>query len=947
MTTTTATQSTEVLAPFEVSKGVIDDQKFFNYVKRNILSVLSSENNEPKVIALKNHKHNVSSSSMRSIDYVAKFIAQENKIKGNLERVTLGLAYLQHVIRNGDDGMRSLSSDILPELSRLGFNNTEEQIHLLFYVGYMNYFKNGLGGGIDLTKIYEFVNMVSAEEDSVEESRPTFEDFLQERKEAAVDAYTKHFQEDVLDLPERYDYCTANGKTHMFSVNEERELYRSLRKDIFSSKGRLKKPTEHYLGASFKCFEGIFKTGDCSYSYLEDDLSFLVPLYVGSLRRFTNDYRDYSFFNLLDDVDNLSNYLDYGRQKTDGFNVVSDNKQLEITYRGGKRLTIDLVASMKRIFTNNKKQYLEEFTKGFIPLSPSVDFSREPDKVTDFLVFTDDDKTVKEVLAKHVKGKFKRKIDFTVNLIYHVLANAFLASKESDLDVFRVKHAVYMSSTSCLFLLPFRREHHNCAARGIGEMFTWTVQSLLEDKTRVLFPWLVRFSTTQKRLFTPALYREQDENYVGGECPIQKAFLREVSTSHFNLMAHHDYRQKYGSRDSRDEAMRPITSKNVRCFFANRHVFDYSDVAYFLGRNMSWSLTLDLEGNTINIRKGQSSILSLGWHVLGRDSSLMFLDANHKVNCGDAVDKNALLFGLEVELAANAEVKGAMYHETLESCLNIMVQNNHYYHGLMSPESDSSISVLGNEFVFCPMSPELSLKVAEAFMNNPVIKNLFVEHSSCGCHVHVSKGAFKRRIDFAKWYSFIGGREDNRPLMEFIAGRSSERWAKQYNKTLEQGLAIAREHQENDNSLSYVPSHLGLPRDFESRYSAVNICTGKPTYEVRIFKTPATTAELLKNIEFVWASYRFATWIDRKYLSGEAFVKWLLRYPRDFPNLLAYFKAKNVREDNQENLFSALEQGDIITVTPDDIQRADREVEDAFISSLQSTGREQSVNHPF
>lgn len=228
-----------------------------------------------------------------------------------------------------------------------------------------------------------------------------------------------------------------------------------------------------------------------------------------------------------------------------------------------------------------------------------------------------------------------------------------------------------------------------------------------------------------------------------------------------------------------------------------------------------------------------------------------------------------LYFGIELESSLKEH-----YHSMLEPIINLIMYNYPQWNNFVLATSDTSIDC-GTEYVFKPMIPEVALTVMDLWINNPFFKECYRKHTSCGNHIHVNAGAFNP-MSFAKWYKFFGGDTNNRSFIDFIAERISDHYSAHYNKELKDGLAVI------------VPGAVcTIDERLIAKYRAINIATGRGTYEVRVFQSRPDWG-VLKNIEFVWASIRFATFINRYRLSSGDFIHWLMKYPRDFPNLVKF-----------------------------------------------------------
>ncbi len=146
----------------------------------------------------------------------------------------------------------------------------------------------------------------------------------------------------------------------------------------------------------------------------------------------------------------------------------------------------------------------------------------------------------------------------------------------------------------------------------------------------------------------------------------------------------------------------------------------------------------------------------------------------------------------------------------------------------------------------------------------------------------------------------MGGDTNNRPFIEFVAQRGSNDYNRmRFNKPLEAGLYVTMR---NDAFIRKAHIEGDL---LNVRYCAINVVTGQPTFEVRIFASNHKADLVSKNIEFTWASLRFATFINRENLASGDFMHWLNKYPKDFQTLITWLKKK--AEVNTESTWNRLE----------------------------------------
>jgi len=139
------------------------------------------------------------------------------------------------------------------------------------------------------------------------------------------------------------------------------------------------------------------------------------------------------------------------------------------------------------------------------------------------------------------------------------------------------------------------------------------------------------------------------------------------------------------------------------------------------------------------------------------------------------------------------------------------------------------------------------------------------ERPSCGIHIHISKAAINQ-LQLGRLLQFTGD-PNNRVFIEDIAGRKESRYAKIVDKKIKQGKALSTDHRILPR---FTP---GIERE------AINLNTnGKPTIEIRIFRSNVAKAGFMKNIDFVHALVTWCNIASNKDIQGtkavNAFVTW-------------------------------------------------------------------------
>lgn len=120
----------------------------------------------------------------------------------------------------------------------------------------------------------------------------------------------------------------------------------------------------------------------------------------------------------------------------------------------------------------------------------------------------------------------------------------------------------------------------------------------------------------------------------------------------------------------------------------------------------------------------------------------------------------------------------------------------------------------------------------------------------CGIHVHVSKAALSP-LQLGKMLTFIND-PNNQGFVHRVAGRAANTYSNFAAKKVTYGYQL-------DPNLADAMANRGVDVNLgrEERYSALNIQTGKPTVEFRIFRSNVAKAGFMKNLEFVHA---LCTW---------------------------------------------------------------------------------------
>ena len=133
------------------------------------------------------------------------------------------------------------------------------------------------------------------------------------------------------------------------------------------------------------------------------------------------------------------------------------------------------------------------------------------------------------------------------------------------------------------------------------------------------------------------------------------------------------------------------------------------------------------------------------------------------------------------------------------------------------------------------------------------------ESGECGMHVHVNRSALSP-MTIQKLLVFINAPENNK-LVEYVAQRSSERWAKIVEKKMSRNM-----------------------RGSGDRYEALNLLPSE-TIEFRIFRGNTGYARIMKNLEFCDAAISFCAMSSYRELTTERFVEYVRSNRKQYPHL--------------------------------------------------------------
>jgi hypothetical protein len=147
--------------------------------------------------------------------------------------------------------------------------------------------------------------------------------------------------------------------------------------------------------------------------------------------------------------------------------------------------------------------------------------------------------------------------------------------------------------------------------------------------------------------------------------------------------------------------------------------------------------------------------------------------------------------------------------------------------------------------------------------------------TACGMHVHVNRKApILTPLTIGKLLVFVNAKS-NSTLIETVAQRTGESYAKRYEKQITDG---------HDPHAAQ-----------DGRYEALNFT--RRTIEFRIFRGNLRADRVLKNLEFVEASILFCRDTSPERLGTADFLGWLVKRRSQYPNLFRFLVEKEMITD--------------------------------------------------
>ena len=199
------------------------------------------------------------------------------------------------------------------------------------------------------------------------------------------------------------------------------------------------------------------------------------------------------------------------------------------------------------------------------------------------------------------------------------------------------------------------------------------------------------------------------------------------------------------------------------------------------------------------------------------------------------------------------------------------------------------------EMITIPCTLKVHQEKMKKFFDLGLQKHFGTFHHHSGTHIHISKAAFTK-VTLAKFITFIVN-ESNNSFIEDIAGRpmgKNTQWRRPNHvifkhfksgkkKDRIRGVEInltndLRQIQIPKKDSEYFPDGKGV---------AVNTGTGRPTIELRIFKSQKSYQKVMKNLEFVDALVNYCRVSTYNKLYVPEFISYVIRNAAKYPNLVS------------------------------------------------------------
>jgi len=237
--------------------------------------------------------------------------------------------------------------------------------------------------------------------------------------------------------------------------------------------------------------------------------------------------------------------------------------------------------------------------------------------------------------------------------------------------------------------------------------------------------------------------------------------------------------------------------------------------------------------------------------------------------------KNSLCFGVELEMEYRGDDDDdGLNEESSEAQFSLSSALGGMYGDSPAPNlgggkyilmNDGSLADSGVELITCPYTLDYH---QDKFGWDKVLSTVRTIGMSgkgtdrCGMHVHVNRKAISA-LTLGKMLVFVNA-DGNRALVQRIAQRSSDRWAKMYKKYIRQGKDV-----------------------FSDKYEALHLT--ERTIEFRIFRGNLRPARVLKNIEFCHSVVSYCQTASMQELNVHTgYLAWLGKNRGTYPNLVKF-----------------------------------------------------------
>lgn len=236
--------------------------------------------------------------------------------------------------------------------------------------------------------------------------------------------------------------------------------------------------------------------------------------------------------------------------------------------------------------------------------------------------------------------------------------------------------------------------------------------------------------------------------------------------------------------------------------------------------------------------------------------------------------KGPLFYGIELEVEVADHVKesrGPKAQQVLD-CFD---------KGFVTLKEDRSIMEdCGFEIVTAPAERRIHEEIWNKFFDKLPDGLAGDTSTKCGLHIHASRAALSL-LGIGKMLVFLND-EGNKPFVECIANRSTNKYCKVYKKNYADTMAMPTGRNED-------------------RHEALNL-QNSHTVELRIFKSTLKRESFLKALEFFDALIHFSmcgNYSISHCRLVDNFVKYVDEYKHDYPHLQAFILARWVEAEKK------------------------------------------------